>query len=190
MSIKKRCDWAKSKLDIEYHDREWGVPLHNDNKLFELLTLESAQAGLNWSLILQRREAYRQAYQGFDPAKIAHYQDVNIEELLANTGLIRHRLKITASIKNAGAFLNIQHEFGSFSTYLWQLVNQHSIINHWQRLEQVPSQTDLSIRLSKDLKKRGFNFVGPTICYSLMQAAGLVNDHLTSCFRYHQINYP
>lgn len=187
MSELKRCAWAKKELDIQYHDEEWGVPLHDEHRLFEFLILEGVQAGLSWSTVLQRRPAYRELYDQFDPNIVAHYSTQKINDLLLNPRLIRNKLKINASIKNAAAFIRVQNEFGSFANYLWSFVNHSPIINHWDTPEQVPAQTELSQQLSRKLKKRGFSFVGPTICYALMQATGLVNDHLTSCFRHSDI---
>lgn len=187
MSDPKRCTWAKKPLDIIYHDNEWGVPLKDEHKLFEFLILEGVQAGLSWSTVLQRRENYREAYQQFDPAIVATYTQQKIDALLTDARLVRNKLKINASVKNARAFLQVQKEFGSFSTYLWGYVNNSPIINDWETHEQVPNETAISIQLSRDLKKRGFSFVGPTICYALMQATGLVNDHLTSCFRHAEL---
>ena len=187
MSDKKRCAWAKKPLDILYHDQEWGVPLTDENKLFEFLILEGVQAGLSWSTVLQRREDYRELYDAFDPNIVAKYNSQKIDRLMQDARLIRNKLKINASVKNAISFLQIQKDFGSFSSYLWAFVDDVPIINHWERPEQVPNQTDTSIRLSRDLKKRGFSFVGPTICYALMQATGLVNDHLTTCFRHSEL---
>jgi len=183
----QRCAWPTKPLDIQYHDDEWGVPLHDDNRLFEFLILEGVQAGLSWSTVLQRRSAYRELYDHFDPAIVAQYNQQKINDLLSNPRLIRNKLKINSSVKNAQAFLLVQKEFGSFANYLWQFVNKKPIINHWQTPQQVPSQTELSSRLSRDLKSRGFNFVGPTICYAFMQATGLVNDHLISCFRHSEL---
>lgn len=182
-----RCAWAKKELDIQYHDEEWGVPMYDDKQLFELLILEGVQAGLSWSTVLQRRPAYRELYDGFDPSIVAGYTPKKISDLLLNPKLIRNKLKINASIKNARAFLLVQEEFSSFANYLWRFVGNQPIINHWEIPEQIPAQTDLSQRLSQDLKKRGFSFVGPTICYAFMQATGLVNDHLTHCFRHSDI---
>ncbi|ORU89810.1 MAG: DNA-3-methyladenine glycosylase [Cycloclasticus sp. symbiont of Poecilosclerida sp. M] len=183
----KRCAWAKAPLDVKYHDTEWGVPLYEDNKLFEFLILEGVQAGLSWSIVLQRRDAYREAYEGFIPETVAQFDEKKITSLLGNKKLIRNKLKIHASVKNAQAFLRLQKEFATFSHYLWCFVDNKSITNNWQTPEQVPNETPLSQRLSKDLKKRGFTFVGPTICYALMQASGLINDHLTTCFRHQEI---
>lgn len=187
MSEKIRCSWAKKPLDIEYHDQEWGVPLKDEHRLFEFLILEGVQAGLSWSTVLQRREHYRKAYHNFDPAIVANFDAKTIHDLLQNPNLIRNKLKINASVKNAMAFIKVQEEFGSFAHYLWGFVNNTPIINHWEKPEHVPSETDLSTKLSHDLKKRGFSFVGPTICYALMQATGLVNDHLTTCFRHSEL---
>jgi len=187
MTEPTRCTWAKKPLDIIYHDTEWGKPLHDEHKLFEFLILEGVQAGLSWSTVLQRRENYRELYDNFDPVIVAAYNQQKIDDLLANPKLIRNKLKINASVKNAKAFLETQKEFGGFSQYLWQFVDNKPIINHWKTHEDVPNETDISIRLSKDLKKRGFSFVGPTICYALMQATGLVNDHLISCFRHAEL---
>lgn len=187
MDTLNRCSWAKKPLDIIYHDTEWGVPLRDEHKLFEFLILEGVQAGLSWSLVLQRREDYRQCYDGFDPNIVANYTQQKIDSLLLNAKLIRNKLKINTSVNNAKAFLLVQKEFGGFSDYLWAFVNNTPIINHWETPEQVPNETELSIRLSRDLKKRGFSFVGPTICYALMQATGLVNDHLTTCFRHTEL---
>jgi len=187
MDNHKRCTWAKKPLDILYHDREWGVPLKDEHKLFEFLILEGVQAGLSWSTVLQRREDYRELYDYFNPNIVADYTQQKIADLLGNVKLIRNKLKINASVKNANAFLQIQKEFGSFSNYLWGFVNNAPVINYWETHEQVPNETDISIRLSRDLKKRGFSFVGPTICYALMQATGLVNDHLITCFRHAEL---
>ena len=178
---------AKKPLDIEYHDQEWGVPLKDEHRLFEFLILEGVQAGLSWSTVLQRREHYRKAYHNFDPAIVANFDAKTTHDLLQNPNLIRNKLKINASVKNAMAFIKVQEEFGSFAHYLWGFVNNTPIINHWEKPEHVPSETDLSTKLSHDLKKRGFSFVGPTICYALMQATGLVNDHLTTCFRHSEL---
>lgn len=187
MNDKIRCTWAQKPLDILYHDREWAVPVKDEHTLFEFLILEGAQAGLSWSIVLQRREAYRELYDNFDPNIIAQYSVQKIDSLLQDARLIRNKLKIISSIKNAAAFTQVQKEFGSFSNYLWGFVDNKSIVNHWEHPAQVPNETELSIRLSRDLKKRGFSFVGPTICYALMQATGLVNDHLTTCFRHSEL---
>ncbi len=176
-----RCPWAKSDLEIAYHDLEWGRPERSDGKLFEMLILEGMQAGLSWSFILTRRENMRAAFDGFDPEKIARYGQAKEAELLANPGILRNRAKIAALARNAGAFLRVRDEFGTFGQYLWGFVNGRPIVNHWKDLAELPAATDLSAALSRDLKKRGFKFVGPTICYAYMQAVGLVNDHLITC---------
>ena len=181
----KRCDWARTDLSISYHDREWGVPVHDDRRLFEFLILEGAQAGLSWETILRKRDNYRAAFDKFDPVKIANYDKRKIEKLLANEGIIRNRLKIGAAIQNAKAFLAVQQEFGSFDKYVWGFVNGRTIKR--KRGSQVPAHTPVSDALSKDLARRGFKFVGSTICYAFMQAVGLVNDHDHSCFRYQEI---
>jgi len=174
-------------LYIHYHDTEWGVPLHDDRRLFEFLILEGAQAGLSWITILKKRESYREAFDEFDPQKVAAYDDVKIKKLLADKGIIRNRLKITAAVQNAKAFLAVQKEFGSFDRYIWGVTGGHPQKNAWETPDQVPSKTRMSVDMSKDLKKRKFKFVGPTICYAFMQAVGMVNDHTTDCFRYHAI---
>ncbi len=181
----KRCDWAKSELSIAYHDREWGVPVHDDRKLFEFLILEGAQAGLSWEIILNKREAYRAAFDGFDPAKVARYDDRRQEQLLQNAGIIRNRLKIAAAIQNAKSFLATREEFGSFDRYVWQFVG--GVPKQRKRGQGVPTHTEESDALSKDLRLRGFKFVGTTICYAFMQAVGMVNDHNHSCFRYREL---
>ncbi len=183
----KRCDWAKNDLAIAYHDAEWGVPLHNDKELFEFLILEGAQAGLSWDTILRKRENYRAAFDNFDAEKIALYDDKKCAELLQNEGIIRNRLKIASAVRNAKCFLQVKEEFDSFDKYIWQFVDGKPIKNDWKNIKQVPASTPISDALSKDLKKRGFNFVGSTIIYAFMQATGMVNDHLTNCFRYHKI---
>ncbi len=172
---------------IGYHDKEWGVPLHNDKKLFEFLILEGAQAGLTWQTILNRRENYRRAFDNFDPMKIARYSQKDISTLLKNAGIIRNRLKIEATITNAKKFLEIQKKFGSFDKYIWQFVNHKSIKNKFKSLNDIPAATKESDVMSKELKKRGFRFVGPTICYAFMQAVGMVNDHFTDCFRHNEV---
>lgn len=183
-----RCQWVKNdRLEIAYHDTEWGVPLHDDQKLFEFLILEGAQAGLSWTTILKKRDSYRQAFDGFEPARVARYNESKKQELLYNSGIIRNRLKIEAAILNAQKFLAIQEEFGSFDTYIWQFVNGDPIQNHWSSLTQIPTQTHMSDAMSKDLKKRGFKFVGSTICYAFMQAVGMVNDHTVDCFRHREL---
>jgi DNA-3-methyladenine glycosylase I len=182
--MKTRCPWPKSELDIAYHDQEWGVPLHDDRALFELLILEGAQAGLSWSTILKKRENYRAAFDQFDAAKIARYDERKVAELLANPGIVRNRLKVAATIQNAKAFLVVQREFGSFDRYLWQFVGGQPIQNRRTAMKEVPARTPESDALSKDFLKRGFKFVGSTICYAFMQATGMVNDHLVDCFRH------
>ena len=186
--MKKRCSWAGSDPDyIAYHDTEWGVPLHNDDQLFEFLILEGAQAGLSWLTVLKKRENYRVALDGFDPGQVALYDNKKKEQLLTNPGIIRNRLKIEATITNARAFLETAAEFGSFSDYLWDFVDGQPLRNSWKTTAQVPAETSLSRTLSRDLKARGFKFVGPVICYSFMQAVGLVNDHVVTCFRYDEV---
>jgi len=185
----QRCEWAgEDPLYVSYHDQEWGVPVHDDRKLFEFLILEGAQAGLSWITILRKRENYRLAFDHFDPEKISRYDQAKVEGLLQNPGIIRNKLKIRAAIQNAQAFLSVQEEFGSFDQYIWGFVDHKPIINTWTEMQQLPAFTPLSEKISKDLKKRGFNFVGPTIIYAHMQATGIVNDHIVSCFRYHQVN--
>ena len=180
-----RCAWAgNDPLYLQYHDEEWGVPVHDDRKLFEFLILEGAQAGLSWITILRKRPAYQLAYAGFDPQLVARYDDAKIAELLANPGIVRNRLKIQASIRNAQAFLKVQEEFGSFDAYIWQFVGGSPIHNTWRTLTEIPAKTTPAEALSKDLMGRGFKFVGPTICYAHMQATGMVNDHTVDCFRY------
>ena len=187
--MKVSCDWVSdSQLCIDYHDHEWGVPVYDDDKLFELLLLESFQAGLSWITILNKRENFREAFDGFDYEKIATYDEKKIASLLTNKGIIRNSLKIRAAIGNARAFLNIQESQSSFSNYLWNFVAGKPIINHWPTKAEVPTTTKESIALSKDLKKRGFKFVGPTIIYAFMQASGMVMDHTTDCFRYKELS--
>ncbi|HTG87226.1 MAG TPA: DNA-3-methyladenine glycosylase I [Pyrinomonadaceae bacterium] len=182
----KRCAWARSPLSIAYHDNEWGVPLHDDTRLFEFIVLEGAQAGLSWETILNKRENYRAAFDGFNPEKIARYNERKIVSLMNDAGIIRNRLKINSAVTNARAFLDIKREFGSFDEYVWRFVNGKPLRR--KRGQPVPARTDLSDALSKDLLKRGFKFVGSTICYSFMQAVGMVNDHDPTCFRYTQVN--
>ncbi len=182
-----RCDWAKNDLAIAYHDAEWGVPLYDDRRLFELLILEGAQAGLSWDTILRKRENYRAAFDNFDAEKIVLYDEAKCAELLQNEGIIRNRLKIASAVGNAKAFLKVKDEFGSFDSYIWSFVDRKPIVNNWENFRQVPAKTAVSDAMSKDLKKRGFNFVGSTIMYAFMQATGMVNDHLVSCFRYDEI---
>jgi DNA-3-methyladenine glycosylase I len=178
-----RCSWASSDLMIRYHDEEWGVPVHDDRKLFEFLILEGAQAGLSWTTILNKRENYRAAFDGFDAAKIARYDSRKLAQLMKNPGIVRNRLKIASAVRNAQALLRVQEEFGSFDRYIWQFVDGKPRVNSW-KARQVPARTAESDAMSKDLKKRGFNFVGSTICYAFMQAVGIVNDHAAQCFRY------
>ncbi len=182
-----RCGWAKNDLAIRYHDTEWGVPAHDDKKLFEFLILEGAQAGLSWDTILRKRENYRLAFDDFDVEKIARYDEKKIAELLQNEGIVRNRLKIASTVQNAKSFLKAREEFGSFDNYIWHFVDGEPIKNGWKNLSEVPAKTSVSDAMSKDLKKRGFNFVGSTIMYAFMQACGLVNDHLVSCFRYEEV---
>ncbi len=188
MSDPTRCPWAGTDpLYIAYHDQEWGAPVHDDRVHFEFLILEGAQAGLSWSTILKKRDHYRRAFDGFDPALVALYDEAKTAALLNDAGIVRNRLKIRAAIQNAGCFLQIQREFGSFDHYVWSYVGGRPIVNTWHSLSQVPAETAESRALSKDLKRRGFSFVGPTIMYAHMQATGLVNDHLTGCFRFHEL---
>ena len=188
MSGKKRCAWAESgnELYIQYHDREWGVPVHKDRKQFEFLILEGAQAGLSWSTVLNKREGYRKAFANFDPVKVARFSEKKIETLIQDPSIIRNRLKITSAVSNARAFLAIQKEFGSFDTYIWAFVGGKPLQNRWNAMDEVPATSPESDALSKDLKQRGLKFVGSTILYAHLQAAGLVNDHLVSCFRYRE----
>ena len=182
---KIRCEWAGTDpLYINYHDKEWGVPVHDERKLFEMLILEGAQAGLSWITILKKRENYKKAFDNFEPKKVAEYKSVKINKLLSDSGIVRNRLKINAAITNATVFLEIQKEFGSFDNYIWGFVNRKSIKNKNKNLNELPASTTLSDKISKDLKNRGFKFVGTTICYAFMQAVGIVNDHVISCFRY------
>ena len=181
-----RCSWARNDLAIRYHDEEWGVPAHDDRKLFEFLLLEGAQAGLSWDTILNKRENYRAAFDGFNPKKIASYDRRKLQSLMRDAGIIRNRLKIASAVQNAKAFLQVQAEFGSFDRYVWQFVEGKPIVNLW-RVKQIAARTAQSDAMSKDLKKRGFNFVGSTICCAFMQAMGLVNDHAKDCFRYSQV---
>jgi DNA-3-methyladenine glycosylase I len=187
--MKTRCPWAGSDpLYVEYHDLEWGVPVHDDQKLFEFLVLEGAQAGLSWITILRKRESYREAFAQFDPRKVARFTSRKIESLLKNPGIIRNRRKVEAAVRNARAFLQVQDEHGSFDRYMWSFVVEGKPIrNRWRRLEQLPAKSREAEAMSQDLKKRGFGFVGPTICYAHMQAVGMVNDHLVTCFRYEEV---
>ena len=188
MASRNRCSWCgDDPLYVAYHDQEWGVPLHADQQLFEFLILEGAQAGLSWLTILKKRDAYRKAYYQFDAEKIARFNSRSFDRLLNNPCIVRNRLKIEASITNARAFLNVQDAFGSFDNYIWQFVNHNPIQNRWHHLKDIPVSTNDSIQMSKDLQHRGFRFVGPTICYAFMQAVGMVNDHVTSCYRYKEI---
>jgi DNA-3-methyladenine glycosylase I len=186
--ILARCAWAGSDpLYLAYHDREWGVPVFADRLLFEFLTLEGAQAGLSWLTILRKRESYRSAFAGFDPETVARFDDAKVKELLANPGIVRNRLKVDSTITNARAFLAIQEEFGSFAAYQWRFVDGHPLQNRWRTIREVPAATPISEALSRDLKKRGFRFVGSTICYAHMQAVGMVNDHTVDCFRWREL---
>ena len=182
--MRKRCQWAKDEPNTTYHDEEWGKPQHDDQKLFEFLVLEGAQAGLSWTTILNRRDGYRKAFSNFDPKKVSKFTQKKVEKLLQDESIIRNKLKINSAIKNAKLFLKIQDEFGSFDKYLWGFVNHKPIKNKFKTFSELPATSDISEKLSKDLKKRGFTFVGPTICYALMQAIGMVNDHTSECFLY------
>ncbi len=184
MKEQKRCGWATNELSIAYHDEEWGVPVHDDRTLFEFLILEGAQAGLSWNTILQKRENYRKAFAGFDPAKVARFDARKQQQLLRDPGIVRNRLKISSAIDNAKAFLAVQTEFASFDRYIWQFVGGKTLVNSWTAMKQVPPRTAESDAMSKDLKRRGFRFVGSTICYAFMQAVGMVNDHLVDCSFY------
>lgn len=183
-----RCPWAEgSELEIAYHDAEWGVPVRDDRRLFEFLVLEGAQAGLSWATILRKRDRYRELFDEFDPGKVARYTDRRIARLLADPGIVRNRLKVESAVSNARALLQLQHEQGSFDAWLWRFVDGRPIRNSWRRMDQVPASTPLSTALSRELRRRGFRFVGPTICYAFMQAVGLVNDHLVDCFRHAEL---
>ena len=187
----KRCAWALSSQQyLEYHDKEWGVPVHDDRKLFEMLILEGVQADLSWSLILKKRDGYLQAFDGFDAHKIAQYDDRKVQELLANPEIVRNRLKIRAAIQNARAFLELQSQYGSFDAFLWRFVGGQPIQNAWQTLQEIPASTRESDAMSKELKRQGFTFVGTTICYAFMQAVGMVNDHTVECFRWQELQLP
>ncbi|MCB5264853.1 MAG: DNA-3-methyladenine glycosylase I [Candidatus Cloacimonetes bacterium] len=188
MKNKPRCGWeGNTKLMIRYHDSEWGVPVHDDRKLFEFLTLDAFQAGLSWAGILGKRENFRAAFDNFDAIQIAKYDEQKVQQLLQDSGIIRNKSKITCTISNAQRFLKLQQEFGSFDQYIWQFTNGKTIVNQWQELSQVPASSPESDAMSKDLKARGFKFVGSIICYAFMQAAGMVNDHLLGCFRYQEL---
>jgi DNA-3-methyladenine glycosylase I len=189
MRMKKtRCEWCgDDPLYVAYHDTDWGVPVHDDRLLFEMLVLEGAQAGLSWSTILKKRESYRKAFENFDPEKVARYTDKRMARLLENPGIVRNRLKVASAVRNAGAFLKVVEEFGSFDAYIWGFVDFKPIQNKFEVLKEIPASTSVSDAVSKDLKNRGFNFVGSTICYAYMQSIGMVNDHVTGCFRYGQV---
>ena len=180
----RRCGWARTPLSIAYHDTEWGVPVHDDRTLFEFITLEGAQAGLNWETILKKREAYRGAFAGFDPARVARFSPARRRQLMDDAGIVRNRLKIESTVTNAKAFLGVQREFGSFDAFLWGFVGGKPRINRWRSATSLPARNEISDALSMELKRRGFRFVGSTICYAFMQAVGIVNDHSTGCFRY------
>ena len=182
-----RCAWARTPLSIAYHDEEWGVPTHDDRRFFEFVTLEGAQAGLSWETILNKRVAYREAFADFDPVKVARFTPARIERLLTNPGIVRNRLKVQSTVRNAKAFLDVQKEFGTFDAYIWRFVGGAPQVNDRKTLDHVPARTLESDAMSRDLIKRGFTFVGSTICYAFMQAVGLVNDHATSCFRYKEL---
>jgi DNA-3-methyladenine glycosylase I len=178
-----RCSWASNDLSIRYHDEEWGVPLHDDRRLFEFLILEGAQAGLSWDTILKKRANYRKAFDGFDPKRVAAYERRKVQALLGDPGIVRNRLKVAGAVRNAKAFLEVQNEFGSFDQYVWSFVNGRPLVNQWKSSKQLPATTPASDAMSKDMRKRGFTFVGSTICYAFMQAVGMVNDHARDCFR-------
>jgi DNA-3-methyladenine glycosylase I len=182
-----RCDWARSELMIRYHDEEWGVPVHDDGRLFEFLILEGAQAGLSWETILNKRENYRAAFDGFDAQRVARYDRRKIAQLLENEGIVRNRLKVASAVRNAQALLRVQEEFGTFDRYVWQFVDGRPRVNQWKSRTRIPARTAQSDAMSKALKKRGFNFVGSTICYAFMQAVGMVNDHVVQCFRHGEV---
>jgi|SRR5271155_3102954 len=186
---KQRCDWVNlgDPLSKSYHDEEWGVPLHDENRLFEVLVLEGAQAGLSWSTILRKRENFRRAFGGFDPKLVARYKEREVKGLMANPGIIRNELKIRSAIRNASAFMDVQREYGTFDAYVWRFVGDRPKVNKWKHLTEIPAATEESKAMSKDLLRRGFKFVGPTICYAHMQATGMVNDHIVSCFRHREL---
>jgi len=185
--MNQRCAWAANDRAVPYHDEEWGVPVHDDRVLFEFLILEGAQAGLSWDTILKKRDHYRKVFSQFDPRRVARFDAKKKERLLTDPGIVRNRLKVESAVDNARAFLKIQKEFGSFDAYVWGFVDGKPIVNRWKRLKDIPAQTDEARALSKDLKRRGFRFVGPTICYAFMQAVGMVNDHQVDCFRYRAV---
>jgi DNA-3-methyladenine glycosylase I len=182
-----RCPWPRTELNVEYHDTEWGVPVHDERALFECLTLEGAQAGLSWSTILRKREHYRRAFDQFDPARVSRFTPAEVERLLENPGIVRNRLKVESTVSNARAFLAVQDEFGSFDAYVWSFVGGSPRQNAWRVLEEIPASSGQSDALSKELKRRGFRFVGTTICYAFMQAVGMVNDHVVTCFRHGEL---
>jgi len=183
-----RCEWAGTEpLYVAYHDNEWGTPVHDERELFEMLILEGAQAGLSWSTILNKRENYRQVFDDFNPSIVVGYDDAKVSALLADPGIVRNRLKVESAIRNAKAFLEVQEEFGSFNTFIWGFVNGEPIINSWKVMSEIPAKTPESEAMNKELKQRGFNFVGPTICYAFMQSIGMVNDHVVDCFRYAEL---
>jgi DNA-3-methyladenine glycosylase I len=184
---RRRCAWARGDLDCRYHDQEWGVPVHRDRRLFEMLILEGAQAGLSWSTILKKRAGYRKAFDGFDPARVARFTAARARRLMSDEGIVRNRAKIAATVENARAFLAVQREHGSFNAYLWRFVEGRPVQNAWRRHGECPTETDVSRALSRDLLARGFRFVGPTICYAFMQAVGMVNDHTRDCFRWREV---
>ena len=185
----KRCGWSglSDPLYLDYHDKEWGVPVHDDRVLFEFLVLEGAQAGLSWGTILRKRENFRRAFGGFDPKKVARYGTKEVERLLGDAGIVRNRLKVESAVRNARAFVDVQSEFGSFYSYVWRFVGGRTKVNHWRTLREIPATTPESEAMSRDLVKRGFRFVGPTICYAHMQATGMVNDHVVGCFRHREL---
>jgi DNA-3-methyladenine glycosylase I len=186
--VLRRCSWpGADEIYIDYHDKEWGVPVHDDRKHFEFIILDGAQAGLSWITILKKRKNYREAFDNFDPEKVAKYDEKKIKELMQNKGIVRNKRKIEAAVYNAKAFLEIQREFGSFDKYIWQFVGGKTIKNSWKSEAEIPTKTPESEAMSKDLKQRGFKFIGPTICYAYMQAAGMVNDHIVDCFRYNEV---
>ena len=188
VQVKQRCGWARGDKYIAYHDEEWGVPLHDDRALFELLILEGAQAGLSWSTILNKRDRYRKVFDGFDARKVARYGERKVTALLGDAGIVRNRLKVNAAVTNAKAFLAVRKEFGTFDAYIWSFVEGRPLQNAWSEFKEVPARTPQSDAMSKDLKKRGFTFVGTTICYAFMQATGMVNDHLVTCFRHAELS--